>query len=120
VAYAETSTGEGDQHPDLPIEVIDSFYEGKVRGLHPATLVGERNWRGRIGGFIEKIRPERVGITPSSLLTVMEFDQFEAPFRDPVTGERLSNAWAKNGRVSRHRVARQLLRPARRPVAESR
>ena len=57
----------------------------------------ESDLAGTYRGFIEKIPYlKELGVTAVELLPVMEFDQFDGPFRDPMTGERLANAWGYN------------------------
>ncbi len=52
---------------------------------------------GTYRGFIEKIPYlKELGVTAVELLPVFEFDRFDGPFRDPLTGARLSNAWGYN------------------------
>ncbi len=95
VAYRSDFDWEGDQHPDIPIEE-SIIYEVNVRGFtrHHSS---ESDLEGTYRGFIEKIPYLKdLGITAVELLPVMEFDQFDGPFRDPFTGERLANAWGYN------------------------
>ena len=95
VAYRSDFDWEGDQHPEIPIEE-SIIYEVNVRGFtrHHSS---ESDLAGTYRGFIEKIPYlKELGITAVELLPVMEFDQFDGPFRDPFTGERLSNAWGYN------------------------
>ena len=95
VAYRSDFDWEGDQHPDIPIEE-SIIYEVNVRGFtrHHSS---ESDLAGTYRGFIEKIPYlKELGITAVELLPVMEFDQFDGPFRDPFTGERLANAWGYN------------------------
>src|SRR3954470_22387188 len=95
VAYRSDFDWEGDAHPDIPIEQ-SIIYEVNVRGFtrHHSS---ESDLAGTYRGFIEKIPYLKdLGITAVELLPVMEFDQFDGPFRDPFTGERLANAWGYN------------------------
>ncbi|SIO59908.1 glycogen operon protein [Singulisphaera sp. GP187] len=95
VAYLSDFDWEGDQHPDIPIEE-SIIYEVNVRGFtrHHSS---ENDLAGTYRGFIEKIpHLKALGITAVELLPIMEFDQFDGPFRDPATGERLANAWGYN------------------------
>ena len=95
VAYLSDFDWEGDRHPDIPIEE-SIIYEVNVRGFtrHHSS---ESDLAGTYRGFIEKIPYlKQLGITAVELLPVMEFDQFDGPFRDPMTGERLANAWGYN------------------------
>ena len=95
VAYRSDFDWEGDRHPDIPIEE-SIIYEVNVRGFtrHHSS---ESDLAGTYRGFIEKIPYlKELGITAVELLPVMEFDQFDGPFRDPFTGERLANAWGYN------------------------
>src|SRR5512135_453704 len=95
IAYRSTFDWEGDQHPDIPIEE-SIIYEVNVRGLtgHHSS---ESDLAGTYRGFIEKIpHLKDLGITAVELLPVFEYDQFDGPFRDPLTGERLANAWGYN------------------------
>ncbi len=95
VAYQSNFDWEGDRHPDIPIEE-SIIYEVNVRGFtrHHSS---ESDLAGTYRGFIEKIpHLKDLGITAVELLPVMEFDQFDGPFRDPMTGERLANAWGYN------------------------
>ncbi|MHC5540125.1 glycogen debranching protein GlgX [Singulisphaera rosea] len=95
VAYRSDFDWEGDKHPDTPIEE-SIIYEVNVRGFtrHHSS---ESDLAGTYRGFIEKIPYLKdLGITAVELLPIMEFDQFDGPFRDPLTGERLANAWGYN------------------------
>jgi len=95
VAYRSDFDWEGDQHPDIPIEE-SIIYEVNVRGFtrHHSS---ESDLGGTYRGFIEKIPYLKdLGITAVELLPIFEFDQFDCPFRDPVTSERLANAWGYN------------------------
>src|SRR4051794_33689674 len=95
VAYRSDFDWEGDRHPEIPIEE-SIIYEVNVRGFtrHHSS---ESDLAGTYRGFIEKIPYLKdLGITAVELLPVMEFDQFDGPFRDPFTGERLANAWGYN------------------------
>ncbi|MGE5756294.1 MAG: glycogen debranching protein, partial [Planctomycetaceae bacterium] len=95
IAYRSIFDWEGDQHPDIPIEE-SIIYEVNVRGFtgHHSS---ESDLAGTYRGFIEKIpHLKDLGITAVELLPVFEFDQFDGPFRDPLTGERLANAWGYN------------------------
>jgi len=95
VAYKSDFDWEGDRHPDIPIE-NSIIYEVHVRGFtrhHSA----ENDMGGTYRGFIDKIpHLNELGITAVELMPIMEFDQFDGPFRDPFTGERLTNAWGYN------------------------
>jgi glycogen operon protein len=95
IAYRSDFDWEEDKHPDIPIEE-SIIYEVNVRGFtrHHSS---ESDLAGTYRGFIEKIPYlKELGITAVELLPTMEFDQFDGPFRDPVTGERLANAWGYN------------------------
>ncbi|HMB05700.1 MAG TPA: glycogen debranching protein GlgX [Isosphaeraceae bacterium] len=95
IAYRSIFDWEGDQHPDIPIEE-SIIYEVNVCGFtqHHSS---ESDLAGTYRGFIEKIpHLKDLGITAVELLPVFEFDQFDGPFRDPLTGERLANAWGYN------------------------
>jgi len=95
VAYKSDFDWEGDRHPDIPIEQ-SIIYEVSVRGFtrHHSS---ESDFGGNYRGFVEKIpHLKALGITAVELLPVFEFDQFDGPFRDPFTGERLANAWGYN------------------------
>ena len=95
VAYRSDFDWENDQHPDIPIEE-SIIYEVNIRGFtrHHSS---ESDLAGTYRGFIEKIPYlEELGITAVEFLPIMEFDQFDGPFRDPLTGERLANAWGYN------------------------
>ncbi len=95
VAYRSDFDWEGDRHPDIPIEQ-SIIYEVNVRGFtrHHSS---ESDLGGSYRGFIEKIPYlQQLGINAVELLPVFEFDQFDGPFRDPLTGERLTNAWGYN------------------------
>ena len=84
-----------DRHPDIPIEQ-SIIYEVNVRGFtrHHSS---DSDFGGTYRGFVEKVPYlKELGITAVELLPVFEFDQFDGPFRDPLTGERLSNAWGYN------------------------
>ena len=95
VAYKSDFDWHDDLHPDIPIEQ-SIIYEVNVRGFtrHHSS---EGDFGGTFRGFIEKIPYLKdLGITAVELLPVFEFDQFDGPFRDPLTGERLANAWGYN------------------------
>ncbi len=95
VAYRSDFDWENDRHPDISIEE-SIIYEVNVRGFtrHHSS---ETDLAGTYRGFIEKIPYlQELGITAVEFLPVFEFDQFDGPFRDPVTGERLANAWGYN------------------------
>ncbi len=95
VAFKSDFDWEGDQHPDIRIEE-SIIYEVNVRGFtrHHSS---ESDLAGTYRGFIEKIPYlKELGITAVEFLPVFEFDQFDGPFRDPLTGERLANAWGYN------------------------
>lgn len=95
VAYQSDFDWQGDTHPDVPIEE-SVIYEVNVRGFtrHHSS---ESDFGGTFRGFVEKIPYlKNLGITAVELLPVFEFDQFDGPFRDPFTGERLANAWGYN------------------------
>ena len=95
IAYKSDFDWEGDRHPDIPIEE-SIIYEVNVRGFtrHHSS---ESDLAGTYRGFIEKIPYlKELGVTAVELLPIFEFDQFDGPFRDPVTGERLANAWGYN------------------------
>ncbi|MDB5349790.1 MAG: glycogen debranching enzyme GlgX [Planctomycetota bacterium] len=95
VAYKSDFDWEGDAHPDIPIEQ-SIIYEVNVRGFtrHHSS---ESDFGGTYRGFVEKIpHLKDLGITAVEFLPVFEFDQFDGPFRDPFTGERLANAWGYN------------------------
>jgi isoamylase len=95
VAFRSTFDWEGDRHPDIPIEE-SIIYEVNVRGFtrHHSS---ESDFAGTYRGFIEKIPYlKQLGITAVELMPVMEYDRFDCPFRDPITGERLANAWGYN------------------------
>ena len=95
VAYRSTFDWEGDRHPDIPIEE-SIIYEVNVRGFtrHHSS---DSDFGGTYRGFVEKIPYlKELGVTAVELLPVMEFERFDGPFRDPLTGERLGNAWGYN------------------------
>ena len=95
VAYKSDFDWQGDRHPDVAIEE-SIIYEVSVRGFtrhHSA----DTDFGGTYRGFVDKIPYlKELGITAVELLPVFEYDQFDGPFRDPFTGERLSNAWGYN------------------------
>jgi isoamylase len=95
VAYLSDFDWEGDEHPDIPIE-SSIIYEVNVRGFtrHHSS---ESDLAGTYRGFIEKIPYLKdLGVTAVEFLPIHEFDQFDGPFRDPLTKERLANAWGYN------------------------
>ncbi len=95
IAYRSDFDWGGDKHPDTPIEE-SIIYEVNVRGFtrHHSS---ESDLGGTYRGFIEKIPYlKNLGITAVELMPVMEYDQFDGPFRDPFTSERLANAWGYN------------------------
>ncbi len=95
IAFRSDFDWDNDQHPAIPIEE-SIIYEVNVRGFtrHHSS---ECDLAGTYRGFIEKIPYlKELGITAVEFLPVFEFDQFDGPFRDPVTGERLANAWGYN------------------------
>jgi len=95
VAYRSDFDWSGDRHPEIPIEE-SIIYEVNVRGFtqHHSS---ESDFEGTYRGFIEKIPYlKELGVTAVEFLPVMEFERFDGPFRDPITGERLANAWGYN------------------------
>jgi glycogen operon protein len=95
IAYRSDFDWQGDKHPDIPIEE-SIIYEVNVRAFtrHHSS---ETDFEGTYRGFMEKIPYLKdLGVTAVELLPVFEFDRFDGPFRDPVTGERLANAWGYN------------------------
>ncbi|MFO0910929.1 MAG: glycogen debranching protein GlgX [Isosphaeraceae bacterium] len=95
VAYRSNFDWGDDRHPDIPIEE-SIIYEVSVRG-YTADPSSESDFAGTYRGFIEKIpHLKELGITAVELLPIFEFDQYDGPFRDPVTGQRLANAWGYN------------------------
>lgn len=95
VAYKSSFDWEGDRHPDIPIESA-VIYEVNVRGF-TRHHTSESDFGGTFRGFIEKIPYlKELGITTVELMPVFEFDAFDGPFRNPITGERLANAWGYN------------------------
>lgn len=86
-----------DVPPNIPRE--DSIiYELHVRGFtaDPSSGVVEAE-RGTFAGLIEKIPYlKELGITAVELLPIDEFDEFDCPFVNPLTGERLKNFWGYN------------------------
>ena len=95
VAYKSSFDWEGDRHPDIPIEE-SIIYEVNVRGFtrHFSSV---SDFGGTYRGFIEKIPYLKdLGITAVELMPVFEYDRFDGPFKDPLTGARLSNAWGYN------------------------
>ena len=95
IAYRSDFDWEGDRHPEIPIEQ-SIIYEVNVRGFtrHHSS---ESDLAGTYIGFIEKIPYlKELGITAVEFLPVFEFAQFDGPFRDPLTQERLTNAWGYN------------------------
>ena len=95
VAYRSDFDWQGDRFPDIPIEE-SIIYEVNVRGFtrHHSS---ESELGGTYRGFIEKIPYLKdLGVTAVELLPVFEFDQFDIPFRNPLTGEKLTNAWGYN------------------------
>ena len=95
VAYKSDFDWQGDRHPQIPIEE-SIIYEVNVGGF-TAHHSSESDFGGTYRGFVEKIDYlKELGVTAVELLPIHEFDQFDGPFRDPLTGERLSNAWGYN------------------------
>ena len=95
VAYRSDFDWQGVQHPDIPIQE-SIIYEVHVRGFtrHHSS---ESDFGGTYRGFIDKIPYLKdLGITAVELMPIFEFDQFDIPFRNPKTGERLTNAWGYN------------------------
>jgi glycogen operon protein len=84
-----------DAPPLVPFE--DSVvYELHVRGftVHPSAGVAHP---GTFAGLVEKIPYLRnLGITAVELLPVHEFDEWDCPFTNSQTGERLRNFWGYN------------------------
>ena len=95
VAYRSDFDWAGDRHPETPMDK-SVIYEVSVRGFtrhHSA----ESELGGTYRGFIEKIPYLKdLGVTAVELLPIMEFDQFDIPFRNPETNEKLTNAWGYN------------------------
>jgi glycogen operon protein len=95
VAFKSDFDWEGDRHPDIPIEE-SILYEVSVRGF-TRHHTSETDFDGTYRGFIDKIPYlKELGITAVEFLPIMEFDRFDGPFRDPVSNERLANAWGYN------------------------
>ncbi|MFJ5230895.1 glycogen debranching protein GlgX [Kitasatospora sp. NPDC088391] len=85
----------GDTPLRIPYEDL-VVYEAHVRGFtrHPSSGVSAP---GTYAGLVEKI-PYLVelGVNCVELLPVFEFDEFDNPRSDPVTGERLLDYWGYN------------------------
>jgi isoamylase len=95
VAYKSDFDWQGDRHPDIRIEE-SIIYEVSVRGF-TRHFSAETDFGGTFRGFVEKIAHlKALGVTAVELLPIFEFDRFDGPFRDPLTGERLANAWGYN------------------------
>ncbi len=95
IAYRSDFDWRGDRHPDIPIEEL-IIYEVNVRGF-TQHHTSESDFGGTFRGFIEKIPYlKELGVNAVELLPVFEFDRFDGSFRDPLTGERLANAWGYN------------------------
>ncbi len=86
---------EGDRPLNYPLrETI--IYEAHIRGLstHPSAEVRHP---GTYRGAVEMIPYlQDLGITSVEFLPVQEFDEFEVPRHNPLTGERLTNYWGYN------------------------
>jgi len=95
VAFRSDFDWEGDRPPRVAIE--DSIiYEVSVRGFTRHHTSGG-DMAGTYRGFIDKIPYlKELGVTAVEFLPVFEFDRFDGPFRDPLTKERLANAWGYN------------------------
>ncbi|HWE36352.1 MAG TPA: glycogen debranching protein GlgX [Isosphaeraceae bacterium] len=95
VACRSSFDWEGDRHPDIPIEE-SIIYEVGVRGF-TRHYSSQSDFGGTFRGFVEKIpHLKELGVTAVELLPVFEFDRFDGPFVDPLTGSRLANAWGYN------------------------
>ena len=95
VAYRSDFDWQGDRHPDIPIEEL-IIYEVNVRSF-TRHFSSESDFGGTYRGFMEKIPYLKdLGVNAVELLPIFEFDRFDGPFRDPVSGERLVNAWGYN------------------------
>ena len=86
---------EGDIQPRIPFEDL-VIYETHVRGFtrHPSAGVQAP---GTYAGLREKIPYlTELGINCVELLPIFEFDEFDNPRTDPVSGNRLFNYWGYN------------------------
>ncbi|MDW7773485.1 MAG: glycogen debranching protein GlgX [Desulfobulbaceae bacterium] len=83
---------EGDRRPGIPLRDT-IIYEMHVRGFtrHPSSGVKHP---GTYTGVIEKIPYlKELGITAVELMPVMEFNENETLFHNPLTGKKLKNYW---------------------------
>jgi glycogen operon protein len=95
VACRSSFDWEGDRHPEIPIEE-SIIYEVSVRGF-TRHYSSQSDFGGTFRGFVEKIpHLKELGVTAVELLPIFEFDRFDGPFIDPLTGARLANAWGYN------------------------
>jgi glycogen operon protein len=91
LAYDDFDWGE-DRPPDIPVEDL-VVYEMHVRGFtrHPSSRV---KYPGTFAGIRQKIPYlKELGVNCVELMPVFEFDEFEVPWTNPLTGERLLNYW---------------------------
>ncbi len=83
---------EGDRPLNYPLR-YSVLYEAHVKGLsvHPSSGLPHG---GTYRGVVESIPYlKELGITSLELLPIQEFDEFENPRSNPITGERLTNYW---------------------------
>ncbi len=89
----------GHEHP-LAVPLADSIiYELHVRGFtrHASSGVAHP---GTFRGLVEKIPYlHELGVTAVELLPVYEFDEFDNPRSNPLTGEPLRNFWGYQPRL---------------------
>jgi len=92
VVVSDEFDWKGDRPLNYPLRHC-VIYETHVKGLtmHPSAKVAHP---GSFLGVTEMIPHfKELGITSLELLPVQEFDLYENPRKDPVTGERLANYW---------------------------
>ncbi|MEM8858071.1 MAG: isoamylase [Chloroflexota bacterium] len=83
---------EGDQPLNIPAENL-IIYEMHVRSFTAHHSSGVRH-PGTYAGMIEKIPYlQELGVNCVELLPIQEFDEFENPFTNPETGEKLVQYW---------------------------
>jgi len=83
---------EGDRPLNYPLR-YSVLYEAHVKGLsvHPSSHAAHP---GTYRGVIESIPYLKdLGISSIEFLPIQEFDEFENPYANPRTGERLTNYW---------------------------
>ncbi len=95
IVVDESFDWQGDRPLNYPLRE-SIIYETHIRGLSMHGSAGVEN-PGTYRGAIEMIPYLKdLGITSVEFLPVQEFDEYEIPRHNPLTGERLTNYWGYN------------------------